>query len=42
MTRMLQHSTAALAGVILTFGAFVTVLTVPPAQAASVVAPVLA
>ena len=42
MTRMLQHSTAALAALLLTFGAFVTVLTVPPAQAATILAPVLA
>jgi hypothetical protein len=39
---MLQNTTAVLAGLLLTFGAFVTVVTVPPAQAVTMVAPVLA
>ena len=42
MTRALQHTSAALAALILTVSAFITVVTVPPAQAATVVAPVLA
>lgn len=42
MTRMFRHSTAALAALLLTVSAFVTVVTVPPAQASTVIAPVLA
>jgi hypothetical protein len=44
MTRAFQHTSAAFAALLLTFSAFVTVVTVPSAQAATVAvaAPVLA
>ena len=42
MTRALQHASAAFAALLLTVSAFVTVVAVPPAQAASLTLPVLA
>ena len=42
MTRVFQHSSAALAALLLTFSALVTVVTVPSAHAAASATPVLA